>query len=499
MNLDLQMEELKCYSCVLDTVVRREETQEAIVPDALPDIKTILSVTGTPYLSHSTCEQAAVSVQGKVNALVVYESDRGEVHSISVQIPFQCALDAPGVNSDCVVTADVMLRFGEAKTFNPRKILARCEVSVHVCCYKTGTMTYALGIMNAPVGLQLKYEHADLQYISYAGEKVFSYEDSFTLAAHRDIACINGCDYVPYCTESRLTGNKLIFKGGVKVSVKYTDQTGVLCLEECDLSVSQVMDAGQTPAGCYHCVTLSMVDAQAVLHENNCLDLALELSACAVVYAQKQISYLADAYSTKECCECETGRIHSLIVEDSGNKVYPFRHTLDTEFTGAEVVGYHVWLCEVTENMDGTLNCRMQLSCTLATEEGRLTQSSHTFYIPLSIATQGVNSVRVSANLLDFRCQCAAGALEVRGNIHLTWVASEELEFSMLNALAVQPSEAGEQQTSPSVVLRRLHPGETLWDLGKCHRASVDDIKAVNKIADESGARGKMLLIPRCR
>ena len=34
MDLGLQYEELKCYSCVLDTVVRREGDQESIVSDS---------------------------------------------------------------------------------------------------------------------------------------------------------------------------------------------------------------------------------------------------------------------------------------------------------------------------------------------------------------------------------------------------------------------------------------------------------------------------------
>ena len=50
MDLGLQYEQLKCYSCVLDTVVRREETQESIVSDSMPDIGTVVTVSATPLL-----------------------------------------------------------------------------------------------------------------------------------------------------------------------------------------------------------------------------------------------------------------------------------------------------------------------------------------------------------------------------------------------------------------------------------------------------------------
>ena len=50
MDLGLQYEQLKCYSCVLDTVVRREETQESIVSDSMPDIGTVAAVDGRHVL-----------------------------------------------------------------------------------------------------------------------------------------------------------------------------------------------------------------------------------------------------------------------------------------------------------------------------------------------------------------------------------------------------------------------------------------------------------------
>ena len=47
MELELERTEWSGYDTVLDTAVCREETLEAIVPDACPDILRICDVEGT--------------------------------------------------------------------------------------------------------------------------------------------------------------------------------------------------------------------------------------------------------------------------------------------------------------------------------------------------------------------------------------------------------------------------------------------------------------------
>ena len=52
----------------------------------------------------------------------------------------------------------------------------------------------------------------------------------------------------------------------------------------------------------------------------------------------------------------------------------------------------------------------------------------------------------------------------------------------------------------PSLVLRALSSGETLWNLAKQYRTTVEDILKANEMAEEAAAKvGQLLLIPRKR
>ena len=73
--MELQYEELNCYSCVLDTVIRREESRESIVPDSMPDIGTVLTVTASPMLHKTWIENGS--------AIVANARENGARHPIT--------------------------------------------------------------------------------------------------------------------------------------------------------------------------------------------------------------------------------------------------------------------------------------------------------------------------------------------------------------------------------------------------------------------------------
>ena len=53
-------------------------------------------------------------------------------------------------------------------------------------------------------------------------------------------------------------------------------------------------------------------------------------------------------------------------------------------------------------------------------------------------------------------------------------------------------------EPQPSLILRRMAEGETLWDIAKQYRTDQDAIRSANELTEEARPEG-MLLIPRVR
>ena len=60
--------------------------------------------------------------------------------------------------------------------------------------------------------------------------------------------------------------------------------------------------------------------------------------------------------------------------------------------------------------------------------------------------------------------------------------------------------EEGERAAAPSLILRKLGTGESLWSIAKQYRATREGILAVNELSDESQITpDRLLLIPKAR
>ncbi|MBQ5566290.1 MAG: LysM peptidoglycan-binding domain-containing protein, partial [Oscillospiraceae bacterium] len=66
---------------------------------------------------------------------------------------------------------------------------------------------------------------------------------------------------------------------------------------------------------------------------------------------------------------------------------------------------------------------------------------------------------------------------------------------------AVQVESSAEKpQDLPNLILRAFSSEETLWDLAKQYRTTVNEILTANELSDQSAAAvGELLLIPRRR
>ena len=85
---------------------------------------------------------------------------------------------------------------------------------------------------------------------------------------------------------------------------------------------------------------------------------------------------------------------------------------------------------------------------------------------------------------------------DLRQAVAVSPAAAPRETLSTVSAVQCLPEQ--ENARRPSLVMRRLAPGETLWDAAKQYRTDEELIRAVNQL-EEGTAPDKMLLIPRVR
>jgi len=507
MDLDFQFDVLNGFELMQDTTICQEETQEAIVPDASPDILRILDTRAQCFLTGKQVRDGSVTVSGLIRAGVFYQPESSaEIQRVEVTLPFVCQAEHNSISSQASVLAFPRVCWAEARVLNPRKVLLRVDLAVDLQVYHAkqyGICCNAIGDPPLCLHQLQKQVHADL--IIFAQEKPFTFSDSLELAGsdgRQDT--VLGVYATPYCSEYKLIGSKLIFKGNVEVEVLLWDGTQLKCLRH-NMPFSQIMEVSGAGDQCSPEVRVVVTDIIFEPAEQSAAggEITLELLAQAVVHEQRELTYLNDLYSTAYHLDVKNETQSFQRCTDRSTHSISIRELLETPtivrtimYTWADVGQVYA------TREDGQLTTKAQVQINVMyLDDGEQIQSiHHSFHVDCK-----VDSVCAG----QYQCWCpvphelfvspAAGGIEVRFTLDTNCLIMEDQPIQMVTSVLIGAERERGEGESPSMILRLAVPGETLWDIAKSYATTTEEIIQANELEDKELPYGKMLLIPRTR
>ena len=506
MELELQREHVNGYDLVLSTALSQEETQESIVPDACPDILRILDTRAQAFLTGKQVRDGLVTVSGLVRANVFYlpENQEGPVCRMEIAVPFTCQAEAPDLTAQGKLVAQVRVRCAEARVLNPRKVLLRADLLVDLDAYQSNDMELCCGAEgNEPYGVQQLTAQEHTPVTSAVKEKAFTYADRIDLGivGGNEAKVLSVCGEA-FCSESKLVGNKLIFKGFVNAELLLCDN-GELRTVNQPMAFSQIMEVSHEGESCSCAIRVAITDMRFDPGESF-LDneLTVELLAQAVVRERKAVNVLQDLYSTGWNTDVTTHAYPMYCTLEDGERIVPVREQLESTTLVRGIV--HHW------SELGAVHVKSEGGQTVLTAEVGMT----VMYLDDGDELQSVHKTLSLSSRLDCagtlcRCWCASpkevfvtpasGGMEVRFALEFHYLVMLEKQVSAILAASVAGERTSGEGAQPSVVLRMAAPGERLWDIAKLYGTTAEEIVQANELQEDDLPHGKMLLIPRVR
>jgi len=508
MGYELDRTQLGGYDAVLDTTLFQEETLEMIVPDACPDILRIADTGGEALLRAREVMDGRVEVSGSIRSCVLYLPDGEEgMRHLDVTIPFSCAGEAEGIGPDCMAVVCVRLRRAEARMLNPRKVLIRAEAAVDVTVYRPKTEELCAQVLaEGGESVEQLVEPGTVYLTACVREKPFTLSEEIVLPASRG-ACAEllSSRAEVRVGESRLIGNKLIFKGSAQLFLLYRGEDDKVCTADEELPFSQIVEVSGVGEGADCELSLALTGLICELvgdGEGRTVSAELDVLAQAVAREGQNVEIVTDAYSVHEPLEAQREQ-HDLAQRlDVGARLQNVREAWETETAVRDVVESHLWLGQVERTWEGerlTLTAHAELSALCMGEDGSLFSVRREFSVPCTLeAAPGCRCLCRCGSEGEIYAAPAAGGLEVRFALEFRYTLLESRTVTVLSSLVPMevPEPTGEQ---PSLVLKMLDQGQRLWDAAKAGGTTVADIMRANELTDEAAAAGKLLLIPRKR
>lgn len=501
--MDLQKNTLQCYQQVLDLTHRQEETLEAIVPDACPDIAGIVAVNGQICLGEKQVSEGQISITGQIDATILYKPEEGGVlQKMTVRLPYKTQLTADQLTQGDELFVIPSLLSGDARILNPRKILVRVEFMLDLSGFHSHSLSLSCGVEGAAAQhIQEKCTSTEIRPLATVQSKHFTFDETLPLQGSGELVDVLSLRLFPSCTESKLIGNKLIFKGETDVQIMYRDDQDQLVHSRHTLPFSQIMEVEDFGASSHSSVlvVLESYYANPTLDGGRSIEITIDCLAQATVRGETHLELLEDAYSTTHHLSVEKEQYTLVTVADEFTVPLPQRQIFETDTPVQLVEDSWISTSNVTQTREGeqlTFSCNIMLSLLCRNEEGdyHTLEFTQTLEHPTTAPLQTVCC-----------CRCLCGgevfATPAPGGIELRYTPQFFYSFVEGSPVTVVVSATqGElrEKTSSSVVLRLPQVGEHLWDIAKSYGTTTSQIIAANQLEDDLPL-GQMLLIPSMR
>lgn len=507
MELNLKREPVRDLTAIARLSAISEESGDVVVPDSLPDIIRIVETDAHVEVKNREVRGGKLYAEAAAHISVVYVPESGGgLCRLAISLPLSAAMEL-GEEAEQAeqILLDATLLTATARELNPRKI------SVKVACNFVGTV-YAAREQELCIGLEqsgaveIRTETRRVRLTTGLCEKTLTISDSAELNINpSDCSEILKYELHIKTLDQKNIRNKIILKGEIQVTMLVSGQS-----EE---STIRTVEAVLPFAGVLDCegvqeeskVELKYRVAGCELEpvtENGTnrplLTAKLNLTVCAEAWEEREISWIADAYSLEGSLLCDTATLPFR----KAQKPETLRQTeRDTIATGVAI--RNVYLCSVTADhaacRDTEEGCEavadVKLKLILEAEDGGIyalvknvtasaTGSGHGYAVEsLQVADQ---SYHISGS----------EDVEVRYTLVFSLQGNEEETVTQVSGMHLE-ADAEEDVRKPALTLCFAGEGETFWMLGKRLGASAAEIQTANGLTGDCPPTGKMLLIPR--
>ena len=506
MELELKKECLDTYEPGEPQTLTQEETTETIVPDYCPDIARIISAEGAVYL-HGGAEQEGLSGTVRVTVLYTPENETG-VRALEFALPFTA--QGEGL-SDCThVAAETEIELLESRMLNPRKIFTRCKLVTHLTGYRKVCLSLSSDVETLPeqrVEKRCCGQAATL--LRQIAEKDLTFSETMSLSLGREGAAeLLHCRTSGTVTETKVIGNKLIFKGVFLVSVLYRTTGGQLASASSELPFSQIMEIDSASESVQVSMHLQITGADIQIDgsddEGRQLAVTIYYRAMALLRESREITLLTDLYSTAYETRYEPNQLDLCSLYDTMTRRQTVREVLEIGVAAESVLSLCADCGAVSVSREGEttqLRTAVTVRALYLDEGGACLSAERCFDVCCLMELPGDCTVTAGAACGEE----VQGTLGDRG-IEVRFPVDFQVEVCVRSRkLCVASAELEEEHPkelsgAPSLILRYWGKQESAWEVAKRYNTTIPDILAANQIERESEIPcEKLLLIPKKR
>ena len=506
----MSIEVLQDNICINRVVERRKKeiTLESsiIVPDVKPDIVKPIDLSGNVCIYKKEIINGRIKIDGTIDCNIIYLVDSVDesIRGLNSNIDFSEFLEIDSNISEADIDANIIIKNMECEVLNGRKVNLKATIELSARLYSNDGVNILKDI-NGARGIQKLNKIVQLNSMvgkntakSIAKENIIlNQEEHVVEILKKEIRIIN--------KDFKISYNKVVAKSEVSVKILYLTEDGRINYVEKIIPIMGFIDMENVTEENICDVKYCMKNILVKLNntDENSIYLEIEVEISCYSYETKDVELIQDVYTPFSNIEYNRKSIKAMV----GLQNISDKYAINEQILSPEISNSRIYNVSTTTNIntvkivgskaiyegEAFVNILYE-----STEVTRIDKKEFKFPINYEIdILEGMNEENLDIMLEVENYNVSSQGDNIQVNIELN-ISTKMFKTIELNIIDNVEEKELENQEEYSIIVYFVKAGDTLWNIAKKYRSTVENIKQINNIEDEDKLEiNQQLFIPR--
>lgn len=478
---------------------------DMIVPDSKPDILSTLNTSGVVSIYKQEVQTGRVRVDGNINVYIMYLADSTEdkARGLNTNLDFSENFVISECTGDMRAELETSIKNIECKVLNGRKINIKVTLDTNLKIFASEETEVICDLNDK--NIQVLRPTYKINSLIGAGETKVYIKETINIDTKDNLAEILKSNLRIINKDTKISYNKILAKAEVELKIVYLTEENQIRITTCNLPVVGFIDmqniSENSICDVHYQVKNIIIKPNSI--EEHSIYVEIEMGICAECYEEKEINLIEDLYSTCSNLQFNKKRVTTISRKTKRTESL----NVSTKVNMPEIVGNDLIdvdaqpiIVKMTKSpskiiFEGELKLTF-----LYTEDGQMQVSSKNAELPFQISIDDLENAENVEIMPDIEvesndCRVEGGAINCNANLKLDVGLHENRSLDIIDEISEEDLEDIQDY---SVIIYIVKKGDTLWNIAKKFKSTVDDIVRVNGIENpDKISEGEKLYIPK--
>ena len=494
--MEIIKDKIKTRECIENCRKNIRVEQSYIIPDIKPDIIKNTVSNGVIYIDKEEIQSKRIKVDGKLLTFNMYIDSEENNNNIDTEMEFSEIIDINSNTENADYDIEIKLNNIEVKILNERKINIIGDATIEIKIYRDNEIEIINDVIEKDNIIQKCENKMTFESLVGKGNTKINLRENIKLTDVEKILNIVKIEYEIENVESKISYNKVLVKGELGLKIYYRNEENKINKYTSKLPLMGFVDIADVSETNICKVKVNIKKINIVLNSDTSADLEMDINCRCEVFENRELNIIEDMYGIKENYKYEkrsinleknniekilTKNINEKVLVDNINQLYDTKvNIVITNKKNENGLIKHNGKIEVTYLYDTFDNKSI---------DSMAVEFDFNFELP-----EEINDIKLEIENSNFLI-LPDSSIDNKIEIAVLRKTDNSRKIEVIEKIV--PDDQIENPTS-SLIIYFVQKGDTLWNIAKRFRSTVDLIARINGIENRDKIDvGQKLYIPK--